>query len=256
MIDTHAHMTDDRMWAEIDTRMDEALSAGVTKIVNINTDRTTLERGLLLRERYPFLYNAGATTPHDVEKEGEENFPFFEKMAREEKLIAIGETGLDAFYTHSPKETQCRFLRKYFHLAKEVKLPVIIHCRDAFEDLFQIADEEYPGLPLLLHCFTGTLQDALKAIDRGWYISFSGIITFKKSGELRAILPHLPLTSILIETDAPYLAPQSKRGELNRPAWVKETALCIAETLELDLNAILTATTGNAESLFRFERCS
>jgi TatD DNase family protein len=255
-VDTHAHMGDDRLWQGIDTYMNEAHFAGISKIVNINTDRLTLERGLGLKEKYPWLYNAGATTPHDVEKFGELDFPLFEQMARDRKLIAIGETGLDAFYKHSPLDLQEHFLRKYFRLAKEVKLPLIIHCREAFPDLFRIAKEEYREqgayLPLVIHCFTGTLEEALQAQDFGWYISFSGIITFKKSNALRQLISHLYLSSIFIETDSPYLAPQSIRGELNRPAFVKETAAYIAKELGKTLEEIAKITEENAQRFFCF----
>lgn len=259
-VDTHAHMADERLWNRIDEYMEEAKAWGISKVVNINTDRETLARGLELKEKYSWLYNAGSTTPHDVERWGERDFPLFEKMAREKKLIAIGETGLDAFYKHSPLELQEHFLRKYFRLAKEVKLPVIIHCREAFSDLFRIAKEEYREagayLPLVLHCFTGNLEEALKAVDFGWYISFSGIITFKKSESLRDIVRHLPLTSLFIETDSPYLAPQSVRGEINRPRFVQETAKCIAIEMGKDLEEVARVTEENAERFFSFSNYS
>jgi len=181
IIDSHAHLGYDSLYDQIADVMDRCKKAGVIKVVNICTDQKTAERGEKLSKAYPHIHNVGATTPHDVLKEGEKDFPFFAKLAKEKKLVAIGETGLDYHYERSPKKLQQEFLCRYFALAKECQLPVVIHCRDAFEDLFTIADENYHNLPLLLHCFTGTQKEAEKALDRGWKISMSGIVTFKKS---------------------------------------------------------------------------
>lgn len=252
MIDSHAHLTSDALFAEIDPILTRAQEQGVHKVVNICTDLSTLERGVVLRKRYPWVYNAAATTPHDVLKEGETFFPIVEKHAFNRDLIAVGESGLDYYYEHSPKELQQHFLVRYCHLAKNSKLPLIIHCREAFEDLFSIADQEYQGCPAVLHCFTGTLDEAKKVIDRGWMISFSGIITFKKSELLREVVAFAPLDQILIETDAPYLAPQKYRGKQNEPAYVGETAQTIADVKRIDREVVCDATSNNARKFFSF----
>jgi len=245
-VDTHAHMTDDSLWPNVDDYLEIAQKAGVRAIININTDVTTLQRGIELNKKYPFFYNAAATTPHDTEKWGEKDFFIFEKAARNKDLIALGETGLDYFHHHSPRDLQQFFLRRYFRLAKELSLPVIIHCRDAFHDLFKIADEEYIDHPLVLHCFTGTKEEIQECAKRGWFVSFSGIVTFKKSIELRETLHFLPLDRLLIETDAPYLAPQSHRGKLNHPAYIVETAEVIAKELSLSLEEVGMIASKNA----------
>ena len=144
-----------------------------------------------------------------------------------------------------------KYLKKYFALAKEVGLPVVFHCRDAFEDLFSIAKECYSG-PALLHCFTGTLEEAKKVLDCGWYISFSGIITFKRSSDLRDVVSYVPLDRMMIETDSPYLAPQSKRGKVNEPAFLPETAAMVASLKETTAEEVANITKRNAQTFFSF----
>ncbi len=248
-IDSHAHLTSDELYSDVEGILERALAAGVQKIVNINTDRITLERGLELKEKHPeFIFNTVSTTPHDVEKEGEENFPYFEKIIKGKKVVAVGEVGLDYYYAHSRKDIQKEFLKRYFDLAVETNLPVVIHCRgdDAFIDLFQFPQE----IKAVLHCFTGNLTQAQTALERGWYISISGIATFKKSFELREVIKHLPLEKLFIETDSPFLAPQSMRGKVNEPAFVGETAQTIATTKSISLEEVCRQTTENAKRFF------
>lgn len=254
IIDSHAHLTSDQLYSDVDAIVQRALDSSIDKIINICTDEITYTRGLELSSKYPFIYNAAATTPHDVEKEGELYFELFKKAAQNKKLIAIGETGLDYFYEHSPKELQKEFFIKYLKLAIDCNLPIIIHCRDAFNDFFKIIDEHYPLKRRgVLHCFTGSVLEAEELVKRDWYVSFSGIITFKKSIELREALTIVPLENILIETDSPYLAPQSKRGKVNEPANVIETAKMIATVKEVSLDTVLDCTTKNAKELFKLQ---
>jgi TatD DNase family protein len=250
IIDSHAHLTSETLWPHIEQILEGAIQAGVERVVNICTDALTLERGIELSHRHPWIGNVAATTPHDVETEGESFFPLVVKAAEDKKLLAIGETGLDYHYEHSPRIAQKKYLEKYFDLALRFKLPTVIHCRDAFADLFSIADHCYSRHRLLLHCFTGTLEEAKKALDRGWKISFSGIITFKKSESLRKVVATVPLNSILIETDAPYLAPNSKRGTMNEPAFILETAMCIAQVKQLDIEDVIATTRQNTLNFF------
>ncbi|MEI8301198.1 MAG: TatD family hydrolase [Chlamydiota bacterium] len=250
LIDSHAHISNEVLYGVADQLIARAKQSGVEAIVNICTDQLSANRGLKIAHEHSCVYNVGATTPHDVEALGELDFVFFEKLAREKKLVAIGETGLDYYYEHSPKNLQKAYLSRYFALAIECNLPVVIHCREAFEDLFAIADDEYRDKPLLLHCFTGGKQEAKLALDRGWKISFSGIVTFKKSESLREAALYVPLDSILIETDSPYLAPQSKRGQTNEPGFLIETAERLAELKGISLEAFATATTQNTKGFF------
>lgn len=247
--DSHAHLTS-TVFPEVEGILTRAQEAQVKTIVNICTDPLTLERGLALQKRFPWVYVAGATTPHDVEKEGEKNFSIFAEAARSGGLVAVGETGLDYHYEHSNREVQQEFLKQYLKLALECHLPIVIHCREAFSDLFQILDRHYHQAPGILHCFTGTLKEAWGVVERGWYLSLSGIVTFKKSEELRQVAREIPLQHLLIETDTPYLAPQSKRGRQNEPSFLPETAACIATVRGVSVEEVARATFVNACSVF------
>lgn len=255
LIDSHAHLTSPEMWEQIDAILLRAQAAGIVSIVNICTDIDTLLKGLELSQRYPWVHNVAATTPHDVEKEGEQVFSVMAEHARNGSLVGVGETGLDYYYQHSNRELQKQFLRRYLHLALECRLPVVIHCREAFSDFFEILDAEYRQDGKLatgvLHCFTGSLREAEEVIKRGWYLSLSGIATFKKSELLREIARMVPLEQLLIETDAPYLAPQSKRGQANEPAFLVETAQVIASVKNISLEELAKATYDNSCKLFR-----
>ncbi len=255
--DSHAHLSSNDILPQIETMMARAQNAGVSHVLNICTNSSSLREGFLLEQQFPQIKNAGATTPHDVEREGEEAFPIFAEAARRKQLVAIGETGLDYHYKELNPEIQKRFLKRYLHLALEWKLPVIFHCREAFADLFAIADVEYQkGAPAILHCFTGTLEEAENVLLRGWYLSLSGVVTFEKSGKLREVARIVPLEQLLIETDAPYLAPQSKRGKKNEPSFLPETAQCIALAKGISLEEIAQATFENAVHLFQMKRPS
>jgi TatD DNase family protein len=247
-IDSHAHLSSSPFALDCKEVVARAIAAQLVGIVNICTDVETLARGLDLAEEYDLIYNGASTTPHDVAKEGELFFPIVQKAAKEGKLSFIGETGLDYHYQHSPKDQQQEYLKRYLHLAASSHLPVIFHCRDAFNDLFTIADQEYEGLAIL-HCFTGTLAEAQEVIKRGWYLSLSGIITFKKSEALREVVRMIPLSQLLIETDAPYLAPQKQRGKRNEPAFLIETAACIADLKGISLEEVAQATFKNTMGL-------
>jgi TatD DNase family protein len=251
--DSHAHLSSAEVLPTIEGVLERAQKAHVGTIVNICTDKETLEHGLLLAEKYPWIHNSAATTPHDVDKEGESFFPLVVEQAKKGKLKAIGETGLDYYYTHSVRETQQRYLRKYLQLALEVNLPVVIHCREAFKDFFKILDEEYivngRHAPGVLHCFTGTVEEAKEVIKRGWYLSLSGIVTFKKSDILREVAKIVPLDQLLIETDTPYLAPQSHRGKKNEPSYLPEIAATIASVKAISVEEVAKQTTMNVSKL-------
>lgn len=253
-IDSHAHLTNSTVFEEVEALLQRAQRANIRSVINICTDRLTLERGLQLAKQCPFVYNTAATTPHDVEKEGDEMLPFFAQHARNCSLVAIGETGLDYHYEHSPKEIQKIFFKKYLHLALECQLPIVIHCRDAFKDFFEMIDAEYKiqGIhaPGVLHCFTGTLEEAKEVIKRGWFLSLSGIVTFKKSLALQEVAQWVPLEQLLIETDTPYLAPQSQRGRRNEPSFLPEIANFIATLKKIPVEEVAFLTSVNAKRFF------
>ena len=251
--DSHAHLTDEDAYENIDEIIKRAKDADVTKIVNICSNKVSFEKGRLLINKYGCVYNAAATPPHFVENEGDIFFPLVEDAAANKKIIAIGEIGLDYFYEYSHKDIQKKFLRKYLELAKKYDLPVIIHSRNAFSDLFSITDEIYINKKMLVHCFAGGEKEAKESLNRGWYISFSGIVTFKNNDELRKIVEIVPLDRILIETDSPLLAPQSKRGKRNEPANLVEIASVIAMIKKISLEEIAKITYQNAMRFFELK---
>lgn len=245
MIDSHVHLGDGSFDDDRDQVVCRAKESGLSDIINICTDEETLNKGLMLAEKWPFVHNTAATTPHDVE--GDTFSPLVEKHINQ--LVAVGETGLDYYYEHAPRGMQQDFLRRYLRLAKSHDLPVVIHCRDAFDDFFRIYDEI--NVFAVLHCFTGTLEEALQCVERKMMVSFSGIVTFKKSEALREVVQEVPLDQLLIETDSPYLAPQTQRGKRNEPAFVAEVANTIADVKGLDLQEVITVTAANARCFFR-----
>jgi TatD DNase family protein len=249
-VDSHAHLTGDDLYLEAETLLERAHLAGVSHVVNICTDAPSLEKGLKLAAKYPSLRNTGAVTPHDVDEIGERDFPLFEAAARSGKLSAVGETGLDYYNSIADRNVQAQFFKRYLMLAQECNLPIVIHCREAFNDLFAILDKQMPSKRGVFHCFTGTMAEAKEALVRGFYISLSGIVTFKKSLDLQEIAKSIPLENLLIETDSPYLAPQAKRGKRNEPAFVVEVAEKIAELKGLTLQQVAQQTTKNAMELF------
>ena len=252
LVDTHAHLTSEGVVDVAEQLLERAEKARISKIVNVCTDAASLDKGVLLKNRYPWIYNAAATTPHDVVAQGEDFFPAVEQAVKEKLLIAIGETGLDYFYEHSPRNVQKEFLSRYFSLALRANLPLIIHCRDAFADLFAQADSEYTGAAALLHCFTGSLEEAKGVLDRGWLISFSGIVTYKKSEVLREVARFVPIDRMVVETDTPYLAPKSRRGKQNEPAYIVETASLIAEEKKIPFEEFCATLSENSCKFFQF----
>lgn len=230
--------------------LERAYAAGVRQIVNVCTDAEEMARGLALSQRFPWVYPAAAAPPHDVAGAIDPFYEEVERAATDGKLIAIGETGLDYLQESHDKEQQKSWLRRYFQLAMRLSLPLFVHCRGAFADLFAVADEVYPSDRCMIHCFTGTKEEALEAVRRGWKISLSGILTFKNAQSLRDLAAELPLESLLLETDAPYLAPQSRRGQLCEPAFIFETAACLATLRGLSLEEIASATRHNATQFF------
>lgn len=251
--DSHAHVSG---MAFPEIVLQNAKNLGNFAIMNICLDENTLKKGLELAEQHDFFFNAGATVPNDVGETSETVIPLFARAAKEKKLHAIGETGLDYFHHHSTKERQKFFLQRYLEIAWDLSLPLIFHCREAFSDLFSFCDEHYGSkgnFPAILHCFTGSIQEAEEVIKRGWYLSCSGIVTYKKSKELREVIKEVPLEKLLVETDCPYLAPQSKRGKQNEPAYLLETIEKVAEIKQEDPQTIANATFGNALKAFSIQ---
>lgn len=250
-IDAHAHLTSD---ADLDLAplLARAFASGVRGIINVCTELDDLARGIALAKRSdaPKIYTAAALTPHDAAKDDALFYNEIARLALAKELIAIGETGLDYYYNHAPKDVQIRSLQRYLLLANEAHLPVVIHCRDAFDDLMAVICEITPDIQVMLHCFTGSVDEAKRAVERGWYISLSGIVTFPKSTALQEVAKYVPPDLLLIETDSPYLAPQGFRGQKNEPALLVETAKMVASLRGVTTQELALSTSNNVQRLF------
>ncbi|MGR3911981.1 MAG: TatD family hydrolase [Candidatus Rhabdochlamydia sp.] len=253
-IDTHAHLTLGSFDDQLEEIIKRALDCRIEHIVNICTDQKSLNKGLELSKQYPWIVNTAAATPHDVVEIGDAFFEEVSFHAKEGNLRAIGETGLDYYSSTASKEIQAVHLKQYLMLAKECSLPLIFHCREAFDDLFKIVDEKREKVKAILHCFTGTHDEAKECLKRGWLLSISGIVTFKNAKALQHVIKETPLESLVIETDAPYLAPQSKRGQVNEPSYVIETAQMIADLKNIPIEEVARVTTHNAHQFFSFQK--
>ena len=252
-MDSHAHLTSVEYSMDAEGAIKRANDAGIAKIMNICTSPKELEEGLALQEKYPdVVRNIASTTPHDAHEETADTFAFFEKHAKAGNLVGIGETGFDDFIQPDNIDRQQKVCRSYIDLGVRYGLPVIFHVRGdkAFEHVFKAA-LEFPPFEGIIHCFTGTLEQAEKALALGWHISISGIATFKKSDALRSVIKHIPLEKLLVETDSPWLAPHGYRGKPNEPAYVKIIAEAIASVLDISVDHVLKVTHDNGMRLFK-----
>jgi TatD DNase family protein len=251
IIDSHAHLQFDEYTAELDNVLDRAREAGVAAIINIGTDLASSRAAIALADRFPQLYATVGLHPHEAATFTGETGSALADLARHPKVVAIGETGLDYYYQHSPREAQLTAFRAQLELAHVAGLPVVVHSRDAKEETLRLLAETAPGRKGVLHCFTGDLDMAERAIGMGFYISFSGIVTFKNAGPLREVAKALPLESIIIETDCPFLTPTPHRGKRNEPAFVVRVAEQLAELKpSAAVNVVCSTTQRNTVSLF------
>jgi TatD DNase family protein len=252
LVDSHCHLDFDDFSGELDAIVARAQGAGIGRMVTIST-RVKRRAGLIaIAERFADVYCSIGTHPHHAHEELDVGIADLVGLTRHAKTVAIGEAGLDYHYDLSPREAQERGFRTHIAAARETGLPLVIHSREADADMAAILEEETGkgAFPAVLHCFTGGRDLAQRAIALGLFISFTGILTFKKSDELRAIAAELPADRILVETDAPYLAPGRHRGKRNEPSYVVETARVLAETRNVAFEEIARQTTQNFFRLF------
>jgi len=252
-IDTHAHLTFPEYKIDLPEVIQRAKDANLEAIINIALDEEAIKNSLKIAEEYPgYVFNAAGIHPHDSSEWNEETHQRIRKLGQDKKIIAIGETGLDYHYKLSPLETQKEVFRKFLQLAQELDLPAVIHSREASKDTMMIIHEENQGkLKGVLHCFAGDMDLAKEALDIGMLISFTGNITFPKAHVIRNAAKEIPLDRIMIETDCPFLAPQSYRGKRNEPAYVVKVAEQIAEVKGLSVEEVALETTKNAKSFFK-----
>ena len=255
LIDSHAHIDFPQFAEDREAMLERARGAGVTTLLAIGTGPgpEKLDSAIPFAERHDWIYATVGIHPHEAKESKPEHLERLRNLARHPRIIAWGEIGLDYFYDHSPRETQHKLFRDQMALAAQAKLPIIIHCRDAWSDCLNLLEEHWKptGLGGILHCFSSTLEDARRGIDLGFLISFAGNLTFPKAQNLRDAAKALPLAAILIETDSPYLAPQPYRGKRNEPAYVGEVARTLASVRNLSTDEIAAATSRNFRRLFR-----
>lgn len=259
LIDAHVHLSDDVFVENIAHVIARAREAGLSLLVNVATTRRELETSFAYADQFPdagFCHVAG-TPPQDAQNAIEEDYHYFAKAARAGRLSAIGEVGLDYCFADTPatQQRQHEVLKRYLSLALECSLPLVVHCRAAFSDFFSMIDRYYchdeRSRPGMLHCFTGTLEEAKELIARGWYVSIGGIVTFKNAQGLRAVVQELPLEHLLIETDAPFLAPEPLRGKRNEPAYIAHTVEAIARIKGIDVRDLRAIVHANVLAFLR-----
>lgn len=251
LIDTHCHINDSKYDQERFLVLTRAKEAGVTHLINIGCDIPTSQHGQALASVHKEIYFSAGIHPHDASKATRENLDAIEQMASDPKCVGIGECGLDFYYNHASKEDQEHALMAQIQIAIRTKKPLILHIREAFDVCFSMLRPYRSQLVGgIVHCFTGTAEDAAHAVELGLLVSISGIVTFKKSDALVKAVASTPLESLLIETDAPYLAPEPYRGKRNEPAWIVEVVRQIAQIKGIDWSEVAKATTHNAKRVF------
>lgn len=253
LVDHHCHLDFPEFAADLDGVVGRAKAAGVGTLVTISTRIRKFDLIRAIAERFPDVYCSVGTHPHNADEELDIPVSEIVRLAQHPKVVAIGEAGLDYHYKHSSPEGQAQGFRNHIAAARETGLPLEIHTRDADEDTIRILEEETAkgSFKAILHCFTGGAELARRAVALGHYVSFSGVVTFKNSDALRAIAAELPLDRLLVETDAPFLAPVPFRGKRNEPAFVVHTAAKLAEVRGITPQALAAATTENFYRLFQ-----
>ncbi len=251
MIDTHAHVHDKAFDADRDAVVERARAAGVERTIVVGCDLTDSDRALACARRYGLHASVGVH-PHEAKEAPEDLASAFAPFFEHREIVAIGETGLDYYYDHSPRDAQQRVLRAQIRIARARRLPAIFHLRDAFDDFVAILREEWrDGMRGVIHCFTGDLLQARTYVEEfGLKLGIGGVLTFKSAQPVREAVRAIGIAHLVLETDCPYLAPVPHRGRRNEPAFVTETAAALADLLALDLREVAEHTTRTAVALF------
>jgi len=252
--DTHTHLHFDQYEADLPQVMERARHAGIDRILTLGTDLESSRQTVEIAKRYEDVFAAVGIHPTDVRKSAPEDIAAIEELAAaEKKVVAIGEIGLDLYWKEVPLEDQIPVFKSMLGIAERLGLPVVIHNRDAQQEMQQLFRElEVESLRGVMHSFAGTVEDAQFYLQQGMYISFTGVITFKNFKEMETV-ETVPLDRLLLETDSPFLAPVPNRGKRNEPSFVEFTARKLAEIHNVDVNEIFLRTTENANALFRWK---
>jgi hydrolase, TatD family len=249
--DTHAHLDDadfEEDFQEVLTRMK---SSGITRVTNVGYDLASSERSLKLAQDYDFIYAVIGIHPHNAEGINDESWEKLKKMAKQAKVLAWGEIGLDYYRDLSPRSIQKEVFIRQIKLANEAGLPIVIHNRDAHQDVLEIVKANPPKYGGVFHCYSGSLEMAKILLKLGFYLSFAGPVTFKNARHTVEVARHIPIDRILVETDSPYLSPEPRRGKRNEPTYVREVVKKIAEIRNLSFEEVALQTMRNAEAVFK-----
>jgi TatD DNase family protein len=247
LTDSHTHLNAEQFKEDQDEVIQRALEAGVTRIVNVGFNRETIPSSIELAEKYDFIYSTVGWHPVDAIDMMPGDLEWIESLCQHEKVVAIGEIGLDYYWDKSPKDVQQRVFREQIRLARKLGMPIVIHNRDAHQDILTILKEEKAAeVGGIMHCFSGSWETAKQCLDMNFHISFGGPVTFKNAVQPKEVLAQVPLDRLLIETDAPYLTPHPFRGKRNETGYVRLVAETAAEIRGMTLEEIAAITTNNA----------
>lgn len=250
MIDSHAHLTDERFDGEVDAVLQRASDAGLRAIVTVGTKLGNSREAAELAAARPLVYATAGIHPHYAEEASDDAFDQIRELASQSRVVAVGETGLDYHYDNAPRLVQRRAFERHLILASELDLPVVVHAREADDDVIAMLRNAPRGTRGVLHCFSSGSTLLQVGLELGWYISFAGMITFPRYQDAE-LLRRVPLDRLLVETDSPYLAPVPRRGKRNEPAHVVLVARRAAELLDQPFEAIAAATMHNAQEFYR-----
>jgi|SRR5690625_2937815 len=254
LVDSHCHLDYlERQGEDLAEVIGRAQRAGVFRMVTISTKLSGFDHVLAIAERFDEVYCSVGVHPHEAGEEGQGDAGHLLALSEHQKVVAIGESGLDYFYEHSPRAAQQRSFRAHIEASRQSGLPLIVHTRDADEDTIAILQEEHARGPFpgVIHCFTAGPELAEAALEIGFFISLAGVLTFRKADALRSTVQQIPLERLLVETDAPYLAPVPKRGKRNEPAYVVHTAQALADLKGIDFEEVARTTSRNFFELFK-----
>jgi TatD DNase family protein len=258
IIDSHAHLEMEQFDADRAEMLERARAAGVRTLLAIGsgsspTDR--LDAAIPFAEQHDWIYATVGIHPHDASAATDDHFAQLEKLARHRKVLAWGEMGLDYYHDHSPRAVQQQVFRRQLELARAAKQPVVIHCREAWDDCLQILEQDWgpSGLGGIFHCFTAAVPEARRGLDMGFLVSFAGNVTYPKMQHLRDVAREIPQENLLTETDSPFLPPQGRRGKRNEPAFVVEVAQALANVRNLAPEEVAATTAANFSRFFRLD---
>lgn len=252
LIDTHSHIDMPDFEADLDSIIQNATNAGIKKIIIPSVDVNSFEKVISISNKYDCVYCALGIHPSEAQKAKDEDFENIIELSKSSKVVAIGECGLDYYWDKTFIEDQKKVFIKQINIANALKKPLIVHDREAHKDTYEILVSEVKDIPVVMHCFSGSLEFANECIKKGFYVALGGVVTFKNAKKAHEIAANIPLEYLLLETDAPYLTPEPYRGKRNEPAYVKIVAQRIAELRGCSLEEVATQTTQNARKVFGF----